>query len=429
MKKLALALVVTQLLAMPLAVQAQTEAPTAPAKAAPSAAALQEAKTYYAAGAAAYERSEFEAAIQAFLEAQKRAERPAVLFAIAQAFRRQYYVDKNPVNLQHALDYYRRYLAADPRGARAGDASQALNDLGPAEERLLADPNRVTTRDMAVQSDRRTRIAISASAAEGAEVSLDGAAFAPATLVREVKPGKHGVRVQAKGYFDETREIVAVEGSLAAFDITLRDKPATLIVQGESGARVEIDGRLVSGGSSQRFTVQPGAHLVAVSRAGHEPFVRELQFARGENKTVQVSLHTTSRRRISNGFLVAGGVSLIGAGVLGLVAFERDGAASDIRDARATRNISTTERDDYESARSGRNTFAAAAGIGAGAAVILGGLGLALHVFDDPARNAPTIDSDAHPEAPKKEKVNTIELGFSPWTSPHGGGGSVMGRF
>lgn len=414
-------------LVLSLSTQLAFAAPTGAAPAAtPDAATVREAKTYYDAGAAAYERGDFDAAVQAFLEAQRRVEKPPVLFAVAQAFRRKYYVDKTTDSLQHALEYYRAYLAADARGARAADASQALAELGPAEERLLADPNRAVT-VQAAASDRKTRIAISSSA-EGAEIAFDGAEFRPAPVLREVTPGKHVVVVRARGYTDETRQLSAVEGSLVAFDIALRDKPASFEVRGEPGARIEIDGRLTASQSSRTFSVPPGRHLVAVSRQGHEPYVREITFVRGEHKKLQVELKNTSRRRISNGFLIAGGASLIGAGVLGLVALERDGKAADLRDARNTRNLSEAERDDYESARQGRNDFALAAGLAGGAALVLGGLGLALHVFDDPSRNAPTLDSDAQ-EAPRRDTTRSVELGLSPWAAPGGGGATLGGRF
>lgn len=413
---------VTTLALVPGAAFAQA----APAKPVPSEAQLKEAKTYYQAGSTAYEAGDFDGAIQAFLEANKRAERPAVTFAIAQAFRRKYYIDKSVDSLQQALAHYRGYLQADPRGARAADASQALAELGPAEERLLADPNRATTRTE-VSSDKKTRVALS-SPAVNAQISIDGGPFAPAPLLREVTPGKHLVRVRGEGYEDEQRDIVAVEGSLVAFDVNLKDKPATFVVEGEQNARIEIDGRLATDNLSRVYTLAPGKHLIAVSRTGHDPYVRELTFTRGEKKKLKVELRTTSRRRISNGFLIAGGVGAIGAGVLGLIALERDGAATDIRDARGTRNITADELESYDSARTARNNFALAAGLTGGAAVILGGLGLALHIFDDPPRNAPQLESDSQPTA-APDRTKSVELGLAPWATPNGGGAGLHGRF
>lgn len=408
-------------LLVPHAALAQTSAPAA----AVSEAQLKEARTYYQAGANAYEAGDFDGAIQAFLEANQRAERSAVTFAIAQAFRRKYYVDKTAGSLQQALAHYRTYLRVDPRGPRAADASQALTELGPAEERLLTDPNQGTT--TAAASDKKTRIALS-SPAVGAQISIDGGPYAPAPLLREVTAGNHTVQVRAAGYEDEKRDVVAVEGSLVAFDVLLRDKPATFVVIGEKDARIEIDGRLVVDNGARSYSLPPGKHLIAVSRTGHEPYVRELTFTRGETKKLDVELHTTSRRRISTGFLIAGGVGLVGAGVLGAIALERDSAAVDLRDAARSRNISGAERGDYESAREGRNNFALAAGLTGGAAVILGGLGLALRIFDDPARNAPQLESDSQPTS-APDRTRSVELGFAPWASPHGGGAGLSGRF
>ncbi|MCC6555252.1 MAG: hypothetical protein IT372_19995, partial [Polyangiaceae bacterium] len=99
----------------------------APAQGDPTA----QAKVLFNAGAQAYERTQFTAAIQAFEEAYKLAPRPGVLFSIAQAYRRRYTVDKRPGDLQIAIARYRAYLDTVPEGGRRKDAVQALAELEP----------------------------------------------------------------------------------------------------------------------------------------------------------------------------------------------------------------------------------------------------------------------------------------------------------
>lgn len=57
---------------------------------------VEQAKTLFNAGAQAFNVGKFSAAIQAFDAAYALAPRPAILFSLAQAQRRQYFVDRSP---------------------------------------------------------------------------------------------------------------------------------------------------------------------------------------------------------------------------------------------------------------------------------------------------------------------------------------------
>src|SRR5262249_49982115 len=57
---------------------------------------VEQAKNYFNAGATAYAAGQFVAAAQAFDQAYKLAPRPAILFSMAQAERRQYVIDSRP---------------------------------------------------------------------------------------------------------------------------------------------------------------------------------------------------------------------------------------------------------------------------------------------------------------------------------------------
>src|SRR6185503_7232665 len=87
-------------------------------------------------GAKAYDKGDFPAAIEAFQEAYSRTQRPGVLFSIAQAYRRQYALGKNPDDLRAAIQHYRDYLAKDPQGNRRGDTAAALAELEPLAAQL-----------------------------------------------------------------------------------------------------------------------------------------------------------------------------------------------------------------------------------------------------------------------------------------------------
>jgi tetratricopeptide (TPR) repeat protein len=393
---------------------------------------IDEAKTFFAVGAQAYERGDFLAAIAAFEEAQKRVPRPALLFSIAQAHRRQYYVGKKAEHLVAATRLYRRYLADAPNGPRAADAGQFLTELAPAEERLGG----AAARD-AVTMKQPTRVSVNASVATNARVSLDGKPAVEAPLIAEVEPGKHRVVVSSAGYIDETRELVAVANSFVAIDISLRESPANLSVDGDSGARIEVDGRLVGTlPLTTPATITPGIHLIAVSHSGSDPYVKELEFSRGETKKLAIKLATSSRRKLSNALFIGGGVATVATLVFAGAALNQEAEAKDLLNTRSTqRPLQTTEREEYERLRGARTTWTTAAIVGGAAAVALGATALVLRLFDDPARNAPSIQSDQVVKPQKRDGRVPLDIGFAPIVTPdHSGtslfgGASFFGRF
>ena len=100
---------------------------------------VEQAKMFFTAGATAYSKGDFRAAIQAFEEAHKLAPRPAILFSMAQAYKRQYFVDRRPEDLRRAVDLYKQYVADVQQGGRRGDAVQALSELEPMLQRVGGD--------------------------------------------------------------------------------------------------------------------------------------------------------------------------------------------------------------------------------------------------------------------------------------------------
>src|SRR5262245_14633635 len=76
---------------------------------------VEQAKAHFSIGARAYESNQFGVAIEAFTEAYRIAPRPAILFSIAQAHRRQYFAERRREDLDAAIQYYRHYVKDDPK--------------------------------------------------------------------------------------------------------------------------------------------------------------------------------------------------------------------------------------------------------------------------------------------------------------------------
>jgi tetratricopeptide (TPR) repeat protein len=133
---------------------------------------LAQSKSFFKAGAAAYEMGDYAAAIQALDAAYALTPLPGVAFSLAQAERRQYFVSHERSHLERAIELYRTYLRAVETGGRRADATDALGQLEPLA--ALSAPADAAPGE-SPEARERTRLLISCSV-PSAQVSLDEAA-------------------------------------------------------------------------------------------------------------------------------------------------------------------------------------------------------------------------------------------------------------
>lgn len=355
--------------------------PSAPAEAGPAPATVADAKTLFKAGAEAYGNSDFKAALHAFEAARALVPDPALTFSIAQAHRRLYQASESPAHLRSAVAEYRRYLSEVPRGGRRGDAAEALVALesklaGLEEEDYAAEqPARQATRLMVLSS------------VEGARVSIDDAPAEAAPFIGEVEPGRHVVRVAAAGYRPYVRTVQLEPGQVAPIDANLEALPARLLVRGDDGAALWIDGR--PRGVLPMTTpipVAPGRRLIGVTQDGYRRFEIELYLDKGQSKEMDVVLETTAQRTLSIVTLALGGASLVTAGIMAGVAGAKYQATKDTLDAwNAGEPIDEQELQEYRDGRLDHKPFGVAAAATGAVGLALAVTGGLLYLFDDAA--------------------------------------------
>jgi hypothetical protein len=264
----------------------------------------------------------------------------------------------------------------------------------------------------------------------GAEVVLDQGKPTEMPLIEEVKPGKHHVKVTAEGYFDDERDVVALEGGIVAVDVPLREKPAKLMIAGSTGAQISIDGRLTGTTPlAAPLEVPSGHHLVTVTRSGYKAFSEEIVVHRGEAKKVTVALQTTTQRKVSYVFML-GGLAGVAAGAISAgLAVGAQSQAQQIYDKSQTQNIAAKDLEDYDASIQRREDLKKAAGVALGAGVLVGVTGLVLYVFDQPVVTQPSARpvDDAPKPAPKD--APSMEISAAPMWSPGLVGGALTGRF
>jgi hypothetical protein len=387
-----------------------------------------QAKTMFNAGAQAYEAGQFPAAIQAFGEAYRLAPRPGILFSMAQAHRKQYYVDRQPAHVREAVRLYREYVARVEAGGRRTDAAQALAELEPILEKLgAADAGAAAA---PVERKAATRLMVSAQSRE-ATITLDGGKPVEAPLIAEVKPGKHTVKVVAAGYLPEEREVQAAEGGIVALDIPLKEQPALLSVSTRDGADVAIDGRNAAATPLARpIEVTPGRHFIAVTRRGYHAFAEDVDFTRGETRTLTVHLEATGQSTAAYSLIGVGAAGLLAGGVLAAVAVVQQGKAQTLDDRRTQQGgLSLADLAQYTSYLDTRNEVRTAAGVTFTGAVLVGGIGVLLAIFDRPVVGTGARRDEAPKPAVPAPREHPMELSATPLLGPGLVGAAVHGRF
>lgn len=360
---------------------------------------IAQASSFFDSGAQAYKAGQYLVAAEAFLKANDLSPSASLLFSAAQAYRRQFLAEPQPSTLHRALGLYREYLRVDKSARRREDAMAALGALTPFEARYPApEEGKEGPRK---ETPNTTRLLLT-SPAEGAEVSVDGGPYRIMPAVVQVRPGPRHVRVRAPGYVEEQLMLDAVENELVPRHLSLHPKPAHVSVVGTSGARVAVDGQ-VRGTLplAQLITVEPGAHFVSVSLTGHEPFGEVVEVARDGSVNLTAVLAPTRRRIAAWSTLGIGAAGVVTTGVLAGFAIARQSEAQTLESKRAsTPPLSTTERDQYNSALRGRDDFTRASAIAGGVSVVTIAAGLALYALDKPEIVTPNDDRLKAPARP-----------------------------
>jgi hypothetical protein len=422
MKKLTMVAFAAALAAQSLGVTAHAQ----------DAAALAQAKMFFNAGAQAYERGQYAVAIQAFEAANKLAPRPPILFAIAQAYRKQWTANKQSDDLRRAVQNYRDYVAAVKEGARRDEAVTALEALDPDVKALERAGAPMTPMPPPKPEAAATRIMVSSQTAN-ATVALDGAAPGEAPLIADVTPGKHRVKIAADGFFEEEHDIVAVANNLLPFAYTLREKPALVTFHVEDGAEISVDGRLAATTPLARPLELPsGTHLIAVTKSGYKSFSQTATLEHGGQTTITVRFERTTQRVTSYAFLGVGAATVLAGGVFTILSFTEQSRAQKVLDAKAAGNIDSGQIDTYSSAVDARDRWKTAATITFGAGAALLATGAVLYFFDRPSAaqaGPPPADAAPKPASPPPKQTPSMEMGAAPMLGPGTYGAAVMGRF
>lgn len=376
------------------------------------------AERFFRAGEQAYNAGQYLVAAQAFEEAYALLPLPAIAFSTAQAYRLQYFIDKEPRRLVRAIELYRLYIDEVPRGGRREDATTSLAELEPIRIRLEAQ-GKLRGLSRRIFRATGTQLMITTQVI-GARATIDGKGD-EVPLIREVEPGAHEVKVTADGYFPVTQQATAVAGKFIVIEIDLKPRPGLMKVRTESGAFVSVDGRPAGTvPMAEPARIPAGKHFVTISRRGRQPWSREIELERGETLELRADLESTGQRRVASWLLGAAGVSASAAGATAALAFLADRDLNALEQKRRSESLSLEEFNEYrrlELQRDDRMRWTYALLGASTAAVLTGGI---LYWFDTPRVSAASASS---------ADANASSWTAAPVLGAHEAGFAVAGSF
>jgi hypothetical protein len=394
---------------------------------------VSKAREYFRAGAQAYSIGEYDVAIQAFEQAYDLAPRPAVLFSIAQAERRQYFLSRDPQHLNRAVDMYRKYLQDEAQPARKTDAVQALSELEPllvaaaSNKQSAGGSNaaREASKPASLNALPPTRVMIT-SPIEGARIAFDDQPASPSPFVREVEPGQHSVRVAASGYESSERKVIAVNGELVTMDVALTELPAKLEIVAPRDSQLTVDGRVQGRLPFPRpIELAAGPHVIAVSKSGFVGISEEVQLQRGQSTLFRASLRRSPQRTAAMFMLGASASALTTGVIFAYFSYKQEQAARSFLDSRGTRPLTTDDRDFYNNTRLDRDRLRGAAWLSLGVGLGLGATSAFIWLNDGGSIKAVEHEH----QAPKGAKQPLLQLRGQPVIAPGFAGFGLRGAF
>lgn len=362
------ALIVIALLALPMTARADD--------------AMTRARRFFRAGSIAYERGHYGEAIRAFEEADKLVDSPALTFSLAQAYRRQFFVDRDDGKAKRAHELFTAYVRTEPDGRRKPDAVEQIQHLEVALFRL--EQSARTAEPPPAPTPPATELFVY-SEAQNVRVSIDGAPPVDAPLVRTVTPGRHELTAEAPGYQPARVGIDAASDRLTPVSLELEPKPARLAVEAERGAEIFVDGvRLGVAPLPFELALPPGPHRIDGRLRGHalvsEPIVAE----RDEAMKRVLAFEPTPRRETANVVLGTSAAFAVAGLATTIAALVVEANAQDVDAMRGAVNIEPDALDDYNADVRRRNTLRTTSVVLFSTSAVLGLIGGGLWLFDQP---------------------------------------------
>ena len=263
-----------------------------------------------------YLLGKYDEAAKGFQEAYAAREFPQFLYNAGACFHMKGKRDSNAESYAAAVDFYKKYLAADPNAADKSKVEKAIGVLEAEIKRLKeaaapkpgeAAPPPAPSAEVQKLGDAKPRsLVVIDSEPQGAAIYLDDKKHGSigVTPWSGSIEGTHKVIIEKRGYMVSESEVTGDPNKLFALRAVLGKQEFLGWVQVTAnvpGAVVYIDDK--SGGAAAKAphsqNIAPGKHTLWVTAEGYDEVKFEIDIAPGETKELRASLKGAPLGRIN----------------------------------------------------------------------------------------------------------------------------------
>lgn len=145
----------------------------------------------------------------------------------------------------------------------------------------------IPCRILVAQGDNTLQSFYIVSQPAGASIYMNNQWIARTPYQINILPGIYSVRIDLENYFVYEERIDIVKGDdMQVLNVSLKIKPATLIIKTEQDVIVSIDGEQASLGSYET-EIDPGRHRITFSGELYSTVIKDIRLQADEKKTVE----------------------------------------------------------------------------------------------------------------------------------------------
>jgi tetratricopeptide (TPR) repeat protein len=306
------------------------------------------AANLFATAQSAYLAKDFDRAAETFKQVYEAKPAPSFLYNIAAAYHMKAKTVSDVAAYELAVQYYQKYLAADPAAADKATVDKTIAVLGAEIVRLKAEaaasqPSTAVapSADVAALGDVATRsLVVIETEPQGANIYLDdkkNGVFAQTPWTGSLD-GQHKVLIEKRGHKSKDAVIAPDPNRLVVLQVVLSEEDYLGWIEIKSnipGALVYSDDKASGAIGKTPFSgnFKPGKHTIWIAADGYDEYREDIEIVAGKTHEIAANL-----RGAPVGYLNVRGANLERARVMvdGVVVCEKGPCRTPVREGKRT---------------------------------------------------------------------------------------------
>lgn len=268
---------------------------------------LSQAEQHFNRAQALYQEGKYEEAAVEFEAAYQARDLPPFLFNIGASYEKLAKANPGKIeNWDKAIDYYRKYLEAEPKAEDGKSIKERIKVLEGERKRIKAEMDAAATKPEEMKTSEKVEaleevtirgLVVIESEPASAFIYLDDKKKGPLgkTPWSGTIEGEHAIILERKGYKPREMTISPSPDKLLVISFALAEEDYlgwVDITSNVPGADIYIDNKAVGVFARTPFSgnLKPGKHKVWITTEGYDEYTTEIDVVAGETHTVTARL-------------------------------------------------------------------------------------------------------------------------------------------